>query len=60
MPAITTPATTEARALKLGGRVILNVQRNDKGDQSAVLADPTGARFGITELPSPGVATTVP
>jgi uncharacterized protein len=51
---------TVALALKLGGRVILNVQRNDHGDRSAVLADPTGARFGITELPSPGAATTKP
>jgi hypothetical protein len=48
------------RALKLGGRVTLNVQRNGRGDKSAVLADPTGARFGITELPEPGVATKVP
>ena len=42
---------TVARARKLGGQVILNVQRNDRDDQSAVLADPTGARFGVTELP---------
>jgi predicted enzyme related to lactoylglutathione lyase len=48
------------RALKLGGRVILNVQRNDRGDQSAVLADPTGARFGITEPPNPAIATPMP
>jgi hypothetical protein len=51
---------TVARALKLGGRVVLNVQRNDRGDQSAVLADPTGARFGITESASTGVATPAP
>jgi len=51
---------TVTRALKLGGRVTLNVQRNGRGDKSAVLADPTGARFGITELPEPGVATKVP
>ncbi len=53
-------ADTVARALELGGRVILNVHRNDQGDQTAVLADPTGARFGITQLPSPGVAATLP
>ena len=51
---------TVARVLKLGGRVMLNAQRNDHGDKSAVLADPTGARFGITELPSQSVAATVP
>ncbi len=51
---------TVARARKLGGQVILNVQRNDRGDQSAVLSDPTGARFGITELPNPAITTPVP
>lgn len=53
-------ADAVAQALKLGGRVILNVHRNDRGDQTAVLADPTGARFGITQLPSPGVAAMLP
>lgn len=51
---------TVTRALELGGRVILNVQRNAQGDQTAVLADPTGARFGITQLPGPQVAATLP
>lgn len=53
-------ADSVARALTLGGRVVLNVQRNAHGDQSAVLADPTGARFGITELPAPSTANTGP
>ena len=53
-------ADTVARALKLGGRVLLNVQRNDSGDQSAVLADPTGARFGITQLLDRSVAAKAP
>jgi predicted enzyme related to lactoylglutathione lyase len=48
------------RALKLGGRVLLDVQRNENGDQSAVLADPTGARFGITETSTPGLVTMLP
>jgi predicted enzyme related to lactoylglutathione lyase len=51
---------TVARALQLGGQVTLNVQRNEHGDKSAVLADPTGARFGITELPGSGVTATMP
>ena len=51
---------TVARAQRLGARVMLNVRRDNHGDQSAVLADPTGARFGITELSSPSDAAKSP
>jgi len=50
---VNVPNATDAaaQAVKLGGRILLDVQRNGHGDLSAVLADPTGARFGVTELP---------
>jgi hypothetical protein len=49
-----------ARALKLGGRLLVNTQRDAHGVATVVLADPTGAPFGIIELPPTQAATGSP
>jgi hypothetical protein len=40
-----------AKTLKLGGRVLVKAQRDNQGNTSVILADPTGAPFGVIELP---------
>jgi uncharacterized protein len=42
-------ADTAARAVKLGGRILVEPRVDRHGGQLAVLADPTGAPFGIME-----------
>ena len=49
-----------ARALKLGGRLLVNTQRDAQGIAIVILADPTGAPFGIIELPTTQSATGSP
>jgi len=44
-------ADAVARALALGGRVLVEAQANKDGAQTAILADPTGARFGVQQPP---------
>jgi predicted enzyme related to lactoylglutathione lyase len=46
-------AEAVARALALGGRVLVEAHRDSEGAQSAILADPTGASFGVMQ-PPPG------
>jgi predicted enzyme related to lactoylglutathione lyase len=46
-----------ARASSLGGHVLVEAARDSQGGKVAILADPTGASFGIMELPSTDVAT---
>jgi len=47
---------TAARAVSLGGRVLVPPERTPTGYKRAILADPTGAFIGIVEL-DPPVAT---
>jgi predicted enzyme related to lactoylglutathione lyase len=44
-------ADTVARALTLGGRVIVESQADSQGALTAILADPTGALFGVMQTP---------
>jgi predicted enzyme related to lactoylglutathione lyase len=45
-----------ARASSLGGHVLVKAERDNHGDIIAILADPTGASFGVMELPPVDVA----
>jgi len=49
-----------AQALKLGGRLLVKTQRDTQGVATVILADPTGAPFGIIELPPTQAATGSP
>jgi predicted enzyme related to lactoylglutathione lyase len=42
---------TARKAVKLGGRVVMAANRAAHGATMAVLEDPTGAAFGVLELP---------
>ncbi len=44
-------ADAVARASSLGGHVLVKPQRDRQGGMEAILADPTGASFGVMELP---------
>jgi hypothetical protein len=44
-------ADAVARALALGGRVLVEAHADNEGAQWAVLADPTGALFGVMQPP---------
>jgi predicted enzyme related to lactoylglutathione lyase len=44
-------ADAVARAQSLGGRVIVTAQPDSQGAQTAILADPTGALFGVMQQP---------
>ena len=44
-------ADTARQAVKLGGHILVAADRATHGATSAILADPTGAAFGVTELP---------
>jgi predicted enzyme related to lactoylglutathione lyase len=44
-------ADTTREAVKLGGRVLVAVTRAAHGATTAILEDPTGAAFGVLELP---------
>jgi hypothetical protein len=48
---VASAADAMARARKLGGRVLVKAQRDSEGGTTAILADPTGASFGVMELP---------
>jgi hypothetical protein len=53
-------ADATAQALKLGGSVLVKAQRDVQGVATVILADPTGAPFGIIELPTTQSATGSP
>jgi predicted enzyme related to lactoylglutathione lyase len=44
-------ADTARQAVKLGGRILVGPTREAHGATSAILEDPTGAVFGVMELP---------
>jgi predicted enzyme related to lactoylglutathione lyase len=44
------------RASSLGGHVLVKAGRDSRGGIEAILADPTGASFGVMELPAPVAA----
>jgi len=52
-------ADVVARALTLGGRVVVESEADSQGAQTAVLADPSGALFGVLQ-PATAQKTDVP
>jgi len=44
-------ADTARQAVKLGGRILVAPTREAHGATSSILEDPTGAAFGVVELP---------
>jgi predicted enzyme related to lactoylglutathione lyase len=44
-------ADATARAIELGGQVLVKTRRDTQGVTTVILADPTGAPFGVAELP---------
>jgi predicted enzyme related to lactoylglutathione lyase len=49
-------ADAMARASRLGGHVLVKAARDSQGGIEAILADPTGASFGVMQLPPTAVA----
>jgi predicted enzyme related to lactoylglutathione lyase len=56
---VSSTADTARLAVKLGGRVLVAPAPDAHGASSAILEDPTGAAFGVMELP-PGVVKNFP
>ena len=48
--AVNDPAAVEARAVELGGRVLVSAEAASNG-RAAILADPSGAAFGVHRWP---------
>jgi predicted enzyme related to lactoylglutathione lyase len=44
-------ADTVGKAVRLGGRMLAGPAREAQGATGALLEDPTGAAFGVSELP---------
>jgi predicted enzyme related to lactoylglutathione lyase len=53
-------ADTARQAVKLGGRILVGPTREAHGATSTILEDPTGAVFGVMELPPEVVKTETP
>ncbi len=53
-------ADTSRQAVKLGGRIVVAATRAPHGAITAILEDPTGAAFGVLELPPETVNLATP
>jgi predicted enzyme related to lactoylglutathione lyase len=51
---------TARQAVKLGGRILVGPTRDARGATSSILEDPTGAAFGVIELPPEVVKIEIP
>jgi len=51
---------TARQAVKLGGRILVGPTRDARGATSSILEDPTGAVFGVIELPPEAVKIEAP